>query len=705
MCPMCEDKGWPLGQMAIQTKYQQLVKHHHKPTVCAAVNRIVKNWVHRSSSSSHGSVDIPTSAAAELSRSRSVQPPSRCQCAQEARQRTRSARGSLSVPVSCELDRAAAEFAVSRNLQPACQTAQAREKRGPSPRSSLSVPPASCELDPTAASRSRNFQLPACRCAQARERKHSARGSLSVPASGELDPTVDFVLSSGEHRHEPQSQLQGSRMRSNAATDANLETRRTARSSAALQSRHHNRRPASSETQILSANRQRRRRIIDPASSASTSCQTIDTTCEACGAEVHVPVLTYNKKELQTRDEKFASPTTSRQECKTSSESSDSCNNTSQGTTTSRLIRSAAVSISETVLSATSSSSEDKDYGSRMMITTPLLSRRRTTGSSSSLSSLGDWFAQEFRYLCSRQAEDELDDDAKTSLAQEFSSNSEALLLASHKASSSSSSSPEWNSEQDVRETTTQCHRSESSSSPPRSINLFSSSFQKTSRGQETDETTTTTTTAATKKTISLKKKAQESAAGIIVTAAAPANYKNNKKNLKPEQEVSFSSSSPSSLSPGNVVVLLRKYGDRKDLRRIAATGSLQQSPDLQQQREQGWKAGSQIQNRRRRSRRSCTTDCNAAASKMHQTSEWTPSTQQAIASFQEEVTKMLLESTGEDEDDVHELEAIEDFVNGYMQLNTPFYLEMVEEFFRAVCLDCFHKPLLQSHWQLQASC
>ncbi len=699
---MCEDKGWPLGQMAIETKYQQLVKHHHKPTVCAAVNHILKNWIHRSSSSSHGSVDIPTSAAAELSRSRSVQPPSRCQCAQEARQRTRSARGSLSVPVSCELDGAAAEFTVSRKLQPACQTAQAREKRGPSPRSSLSVPPASCELDPTAASRSRHFQLPACRRAQARERKHSARGSLSVPASGELDPTVDFVLSSGEHRHEPQSQLQESRMRSNVATDANLETRRTARSSAALQSRHHNRRPASSETQILSANRQRRRRIIDPASSASTSCQTIDTTCEACGAEVHVPVLTYNKKEPQTRDEKFASPTTSRQECKTSSESSDSCNNTSQGTTTSRLIRSAAVSISETVLSATSSSSEDEDYGSRMMITTPLLSRRRTSSSSSSLSSLGDWFAQEFRYLCSRQVQDELDDDAKTSLAQEFSSNSEALLLASHKVSSSSS--PEWNSEQDVRETTTQYHRSESSSSPPRSINLFSSSFQKTSRGQETDETTTTTTTttAATKTTRSLKKKAQESAAGIIVTAAAPANYKNNKKNLKPEQQVS---SSPSSLSPGNVVVLLRKYGDRKDLRRIAATGSLQQSPDpQQQQREQGWKTGSQIQNRRR-SRRSFTTDCNAAASKMHQTSEWTPSTQQAIASFQEEVTKMLLESTGEDEDDVHDLEAIEDFVNGYMQLNTPFYLEMVEEFFRAVCLNCFHKPLLPSHWQLQTSC
>jgi hypothetical protein len=298
--------------------------------------------------------------------------------------------------------------------------------------------------------------------------------------------------------------------------------------------------------------------------------------------------------------------------------------------------------------------------------------------------------------------QDELDDDAKTSLAQEFSSNSEALLLASHKVSSSSS--PEWNSEQDVRETTTQYHRSESSSSPPRSINLFSSSFQKTSRGQETDETTTTTTTttAATKTTRSLKKKAQESAAGIIVTAAAPANYKNNKKNLKPEQQVS---SSPSSLSPGNVVVLLRKYGDRKDLRRIAATGSLQQSPDpQQQQREQGWKTGSQIQNRRR-SRRSFTTDCNAAASKMHQTSEWTPSTQQAIASFQEEVTKMLLESTGEDEDDVHDLEAIEDFVNGYMQLNTPFYLEMVEEFFRAVCLNCFHKPLLPSHWQLQTSC
>ncbi len=702
MCPMCEDKGWPLGQMAIETKYQQLVKHHYKPTVCAAVNRIVKNWIHRSSSSSHGSVDIPTSAAAELSRSRSVQPPSRCQCAQEARQRTRSARGSLSVPVSCELDRAAAEFTVSRNLQPACQTAQAREKRGPSPRSSLSEPPASCELDPTAASRSRNFQLPACRCAQARQRKHSARGSLSVPASGELDPTVDFALSSGEHRHEPQSKLLESRMRSNVATDPNLETRITARSSAALQSRHHNRRPGSSETQILSANRQRRRRIMDPASSASTSCQTIDTTCEACGAEVHVPVLTYNKKELQTRDEKFASPTTSREECKTSSESSDSCNNTSQG----RLIRSAAVSISETVLSGTSSSSEDEDYGSRMMITTPLLSRRRTTSSSSSLSSLGDWFAQEFRYLCSRQAEDELDDDAKTSLAQEFSSNSEALLLASRKASSSSSSSPKWNSEQDVRETTTQYHRSESGSSPPRSINLFSSSFQKTSRGQETDETTTTTTTtttAATKTTRRLKKKAQESAAGIIVTAAAPANYKNKKKNLKPEQQVS-SSSSPSSLSPGNVAVLLRKYGDRKDLRRIAATGSLQQSPDLQQQqREQGWKTGSQTQNRRR-SRRSCTTDCNAAAAK-HQTSEWTPSTQQAIASFQEEVTKMLLESRGEDEDDVHELEAIEDFVNGYMRLNTPFYLEMVEEFFRAVCLDCFHKPLRPSHWQLQASC
>lgn len=68
-------------------------------------------------------------------------------------------------------------------------------------------------------------------------------------------------------------------------------------------------------------------------------------------------------------------------------------------------------------------------------------------------------------------------------------------------------------------------------------------------------------------------------------------------------------------------------------------------------------------------------------------------SPQEAVAVFQDEVASMMLEGG-----DGIELEDIEEFLDGYMRLSSPFYLEMVEEFFRAVCFDCFKRPLSLPH-------
>lgn len=63
---------------------------------------------------------------------------------------------------------------------------------------------------------------------------------------------------------------------------------------------------------------------------------------------------------------------------------------------------------------------------------------------------------------------------------------------------------------------------------------------------------------------------------------------------------------------------------------------------------------------------------------------------QQATAVFHDEVARMMLE---EGEECV-EANDVEEFLDGYMRLRSPFYLAMVDEFFRAVCVDCYKRPV-----------
>jgi hypothetical protein len=182
------------------------------------------------------------------------------------------------------------------------------------------------------------------------------------------------------------------------------------------------------------------------------------------------------------------------------------------------------------------------------------------------------------------------------------------------------------------------------------------------------------------------------------VSIVATSNYHHNTNNNNNNSNKKLSSSekhrqqnhSPTSPS---VVVLLGKYGNRKGMR----IAGLQQSDPQASNHHRG---GSQMMMMMQRYHSSSNNTATAAAaaaaaadtsgSSSDHSHEWACA-KRAIASFQDEVARMLLEGTG----DVSELEDIEDFLNGYMRLNTPFYLEMVEEFFRAICLDCFNKPSL----------
>ncbi len=243
MCPMCEDRGWPLGQTAIETRYRELLKH--KPTVCAVVRRMMKHLIHNSSwSSSQPHVDIPKAkmiARTQFSKSRSVQAP--CQCAQ-ARERGRSARGSLSMPTSGELDRS------GQPLQ------QQRRRRTP---------------------------------AEDLVGEHHHRAPQRQSFESQL----------GLHGVETDVHLkQRRRMRRRSSSNSRTRTRRRSSSSSSSplsRELHSRRRPASEPHPSARLSGRRSIRVA----AVTSTMQTIDTTCEACGAEVHIPCLTKTKKKQQ----------------------------------------------------------------------------------------------------------------------------------------------------------------------------------------------------------------------------------------------------------------------------------------------------------------------------------------------------------------------------------------------------------------------
>lgn len=108
------------------------------------------------------------------------------------------------------------------------------------------------------------------------------------------------------------------------------------------------------------------------------------------------------------------------------------------------------------------------------------------------------------------------------------------------------------------------------------------------------------------------------------------------------------------------VVVLLGKYGNRKGLR---VSGL---SPQQQQQQQQHQTTLSVKELNRLRTIMCPKND--------------------AVSAFQNEVARMMLEGV-----DVPELNMdVEQFIAGYMKLNSPFYIDLIQDFFKSVCINCF---------------
>lgn len=64
-------------------------------------------------------------------------------------------------------------------------------------------------------------------------------------------------------------------------------------------------------------------------------------------------------------------------------------------------------------------------------------------------------------------------------------------------------------------------------------------------------------------------------------------------------------------------------------------------------------------------------------------------SPQEAVAVFQDEVARMMVE-----DGEYAEVQDIDEFLDGYLRLSSPFYVQMVQEFLRALCVDCYKRPL-----------
>lgn len=63
---------------------------------------------------------------------------------------------------------------------------------------------------------------------------------------------------------------------------------------------------------------------------------------------------------------------------------------------------------------------------------------------------------------------------------------------------------------------------------------------------------------------------------------------------------------------------------------------------------------------------------------------------QEAIAVFHDEVARMM----HEEGEECVEADDVQEFLDGYMRLRSPFYLAMVDEFFRSLCVDCYKRPV-----------
>jgi hypothetical protein len=91
----------------------------------------------------------------------------------------------------------------------------------------------------------------------------------------------------------------------------------------------------------------------------------------------------------------------------------------------------------------------------------------------------------------------------------------------------------------------------------------------------------------------------------------------------------------------------------------------------------------------------------------------------EAVAVFQDEVARMMMmmknkkilkedsrsSNNNSSRSNKEELtDAVQDFFTGYMRLHSPIYLKMLQDFFTAVCLDCYKRPLVASAFKIHTS-
>jgi len=194
--------------------------------------------------------------------------------------------------------------------------------------------------------------------------------------------------------------------------------------------------------------------------------------------------------------------------------------------------------------------------------------------------------------------------------------------------------------------------------------------------------------------------------APISSSSLVPASNRQAKRSMKRR---------PAS-SSSKLVVLLGKYGNKKGLRiaglQQATAASMNPHPSSNP---------SQMKNSNdtRNSAAKQETDILEPAAEAERQYE-SLNSKEAVAVFQDEVARMMMmmkknkkilkkdsRSSNNDSSRSNKEEltdAVQDFFTGYMRLHSPIYLKMLQDFFTAVCLDCYKRPLVASAFKIHTS-
>lgn len=168
--------------------------------------------------------------------------------------------------------------------------------------------------------------------------------------------------------------------------------------------------------------------------------------------------------------------------------------------------------------------------------------------------------------------------------------------------------------------------------------------------------------------------------------------------------------------SSSKLVVLLGKYGNKKGLR----IAGLQQATAASMNPHPNSSNPSQMQNSNdtRNSAAKQEADILEPAAEAERQYE-SLNSKEAVAVFQDEVARMMMmmknkkilkkdsrsSNSSSSRSNKEELtDAVQDFFTGYMRLHSPIYLKMLQDFFTAVCLDCYKRPLVASAFKIHTS-